>query len=64
MLTLGSFRNHDGDGGEDALYKLNLCFKFEFRNRVNRFSSPIGLKNLPRLNMHQQRSILKEDTKN
>ena len=40
----GSFSNDDGDGRFDALKKMNLYSAFEFRNSVNLFRMPIGLK--------------------
>ena len=43
-MILGSFSNDDGDGRFDALKKMNLYSAFEFRDSVNLFRTPIGLK--------------------
>ena len=51
--------------GTKPCKKMDLYFTLERRSCVNLFSTPIGFKkNLLRLNMHQQRSIRKENTKN
>ena len=43
-ILIGSFSNDDGDGRFDALKKMNLYSAFEFRDSVNLFRTPIGLK--------------------
>ena len=40
---LGSFSNKDGDGRDETLLKMYLCFTFRCRC-VNLFSRPVGLK--------------------
>ena len=51
--------------GTKPCKNMYLYFTLERRSCVNLFSTPIGFKkNLLRLNMHQQRSIRKENTKN
>ena len=54
---LGTFSNDDGDGGDDAVVKNDFIFFL-------RMSQLYRSKNFLKLNMHRQRSIPKEDTKN
>ena len=55
----------NGDGWRGGLNEImNLYFTFECCNSINLLRYACRYKNLLKLNMHQRRSILKEDTKN
>ena len=60
---VGSLSNDDGDGGDDSLQKNEIIFHL----RMSQLSKSVQYAYRPedslRLNMHQQRSVLKEDTK-
>ena len=61
---LGSFSNDEGNDGVQFLVKNEFIFYLRMVQLIKSVQYAYRSKNLLRLNMHRQRSILKEDTKN
>ena len=47
MTIIGSLSNDDGNAMDDGWKKMDLNFNLEFRNNLDLFFKPSGLKHYP-----------------